>query len=72
MATNIVNNYKQGWKRADRAPGDAVNQPERRQRMNERTQTQHKARPARAPLFASPWLALFLLLRKEWLAPRSP
>ena len=40
--------------------------------MNERTQTQHKARPARAPLFASPWLALFLLLRKEWLAPRSP
>ena len=39
--------------------------------MNERTQTQTKAPPRDAPLFASPWLALFLLIRKEWFAPRS-
>ena len=44
--------------------------PKERQ-MNERTPTQTKAPPREAPLFASPWLALFLLLRKEWSAPRA-
>ena len=39
--------------------------------MNERTPTQTKAPPRVAPLFASPWLALCMLLRKEWLAPRA-
>jgi hypothetical protein len=24
-----------------------------------------------APLFASPWIALFLVLRKEWSQPRT-
>lgn len=24
-----------------------------------------------APLFASPWMALFLLLRREWTTPRA-
>jgi hypothetical protein len=27
--------------------------------------------PKRAPLFASPWVALFLLIRNEWLPSRS-
>lgn len=39
--------------------------------MKERKQTPLKPPPIRAPLYASPWVALFVLLRQEWLAPRS-
>lgn len=37
--------------------------------------TQHEAailaEKRQAPLYASPWLALFLLLRREWTVPRN-
>ena len=39
--------------------------------MNTHSQAVLRRRSREAPLFASPWMALFLLLRKEWLAPRS-
>ena len=30
-----------------------------------------RQRNGEAPLFASPWVALFLVLRKEWSQPRT-
>jgi hypothetical protein len=51
--------------------------PERREKMNTQAQAQAQAQAAilrgkrDAPLFASPWMALFLLLRREWTTPRA-
>jgi hypothetical protein len=39
--------------------------------MNIQSQAVLKKRTREAPLFASPWMALFLLLRREWATPRS-
>lgn len=43
--------------------------------MNTQAQAQAQAAILRgkrdAPLFASPWMALFLLLRREWTTPRA-
>ena len=39
--------------------------------MNAQTRTETLPQQHQAPLFASPWVALFLLLRKEWLEPRD-
>ena len=36
----------------------------------QRTQRK-KEPPKRVPLYASPWVALFLLIRSEWLLSRS-
>jgi hypothetical protein len=48
-----------------------TNTPERRERMN----TQQRALldgKKDNPLFASPWMALFVLLRRELSQPRTP
>jgi hypothetical protein len=39
--------------------------------MKEQPQTQSKPKPVQAPIYASAWVALYVLLRKEWQAPRS-
>jgi hypothetical protein len=39
--------------------------------MKKQQPTRKKEPPKRVPLFASPWVALFLLIRSEWLPPRS-
>jgi hypothetical protein len=39
--------------------------------MKKRQAQRKKEPPKRVPLFASPWVALFLLIRSEWLPPRS-
>ena len=39
--------------------------------MNSNYQTAVLEKPREAPLFASPWMALFLLLRREWTNPRN-
>lgn len=39
--------------------------------MNKHHLPRKKEPPKRAPLFASPWVALFLLIRNEWLPTRS-
>lgn len=39
--------------------------------MNAQSQAVLNKQHREAPLFASPWMALFLLIRREWKAPRS-
>ena len=39
--------------------------------MNSSYQTAVLEKPREAPLFASPWMALFLLLRRELTSPRN-
>jgi len=40
-------------------------------RMNTQVQATTMKSRREAPLFASTWVALFLLLRREWSLPRS-
>ena len=39
--------------------------------MSSQYQTAVLEKRRETPLFASPWLALFLLLRREWTTPRN-
>ena len=39
--------------------------------MKKQQPQRKKEPPKRVPLYASPWVALFLLLRSEWLPSRS-
>ena len=39
--------------------------------MDKRRHTPENERARRTPLFASPWMALFLIIRREWMASRS-
>lgn len=39
--------------------------------MNIHTQQDNKSKKTEAPLFASPWLALFFVLRREFAQPRQ-
>ncbi len=39
--------------------------------MDRQRQTHENERARRMPLFASPWMVLFLIIRREWMAARS-
>ena len=38
--------------------------------MNTQSQAVMKRRTREVPLYASPWMALFFVLRREWMSPR--
>jgi hypothetical protein len=39
--------------------------------MNTKNRTDRIPKRQHSPLYASPWIALFLLLRREWAQPRA-